>query len=87
MKWMWIIQIQYQFDASTEEEEVEAMTEHADDSQDILDIRDTEESEWHHGENSDAAKEEDDSWWTHLHIVHPDPLAQEGVLVTSLHQV
>ena len=63
------------------------MTEHADDSQDILDIRDTEESEWHHKEDGDAAKEEDDSGWTHLHIVHPDPLAQEGALVTSLHQV
>ena len=79
--------MQYQFDATTEEEEVEAVTEHTDDGQDILHIGDTEKPEGDHGQDRDAAEEEDHPWGTHLHVVHPDPLAKEGVLVSSLHQV
>ena len=77
----------YQFDAPTEEQKVEAMTEHTDDGQNILNISETEQPSWDHEEHSDAPKQEDNSTWTHFHIVPEDLLTKECVLMSSFDQV
>ena len=48
-----------EFDAATEEEEIESVAEHADDGEDILNIREAEQSGGHHEDHCDAAKQED----------------------------
>ena len=51
--------LSHELDATTEEEEIEAVTEHADDGEDVLDISEAEQPGGDHEDHGEAANQED----------------------------